>query len=454
MFINIMKDNIMFINRINELQALNDEYAKDGARFAVIYGRRRVGKTALISEFMKGKIGVYHYATTSPNSANELGRSLAAALNIPLSHKLKFENFTEVFELLIECMPKENANDTPQKLIIAIDEFQNLAIADRNFISEFQRIFDTIIAKSNVMLIICGSVISMMHSLALDYQAPLYGRRTVNFHIKPLKFKHIKEFLPSLSKLDQILIYTSFGTIPKYLQSYEENKDFVLNLKNNILDKNSYLYSEGQFLLNSEITEPASYFSILESISKGNTKIGSIASSLGVSSTYLTRYLAKLVQLDLVEKEIPITEQNPLKSKFGRYRIVDKYLNFWFYYVYKNYSLLEISNQEAVLNEIKLNFYDKFVSFAFEDVVKEMILDNPKELIGFIPTKVGRWWDNKNEIDLVALSEKNICFIECKWQNNAHTQKVLSHLIEKSKNLINDKIPSYKVFTKEWFLAT
>ncbi|OCR98935.1 hypothetical protein CFT85387_08645, partial [Campylobacter fetus subsp. testudinum] len=136
------------------------------------------------------------------------------------------------------------------------------------------------------------------------------------------------------------------------------------------------------------------------------------------------------------------------------YRIVDKYLNFWFYYVYKNYSLLEISNQEAVLNEIKLNFYDKFVSFAFEDVVKEMILDNPKELIGFIPTKVGRWWDNKNEIDLVALSEKNICFIECKWQNNAHTQKVLSHLIEKSKNLINDKIPSYKVFTKEWFLAT
>ncbi|WP_168236986.1 AAA family ATPase, partial [Campylobacter fetus] len=264
----------MFINRINELQALNDEYAKDGVRFAVIYGRRRVGKTALISEFMKGKAGVYHYATTSPNSANELGRSLAAALHIPLSHKLKFENFTEVFELLMEYMPKKSTNDTPQKLIIAIDEFQNLAVADRNFISEFQRIFDTIIAKSNVMLIICGSVISMMHSLALDYQAPLYGRRTVNFHVKPLKFKHIKEFLPSLSKLDQILIYTSFGTIPKYLQSYEENKDFVLNLKNNILDKNSYLYSEGQFLLNSEITEPASYFSILESISKGNTKIG------------------------------------------------------------------------------------------------------------------------------------------------------------------------------------
>ncbi|MBQ9292907.1 MAG: AAA family ATPase [Campylobacter sp.] len=130
----------MFINRISELQILNDEYAKNGTRFAVIYGRRRVGKTALISEFIKDKNAVYFYATTANDSADRFGKSLAKTLNLPFADKLNFENFTSVFELL-------NGVEIKDKLIIAIDEFQNLAINDKNFISEFQFIYDTIISK-------------------------------------------------------------------------------------------------------------------------------------------------------------------------------------------------------------------------------------------------------------------------------------------------------------------
>ncbi|MBQ7675057.1 MAG: ATP-binding protein [Campylobacter sp.] len=439
----------MFINRISELQILNDEYAKNGTRFAVIYGRRRVGKTALISEFIKDKNALYFYATTANDSPNRFGKALAKTLNLPFADKLNFDNFTSAFELFNEVK-------FDQKLIIAIDEFQNLAINDKNFIGEFQFIYDTIIAKKNIFLIICGSVISMFYSLVLNYNAPLYGRRTINLHIKPLKFRHICEFLPSLDRQTQLFAYCSFGSIPKYLENYDESKDFWQNLSDNILDKSSYLYAEGQFLLNSEISESASYFSILETISKGNTKISSIAGNLGVNSTYLSRYLQKLIELDLVQKELPITETNPLKSKFGRYKISDKYLAFWFYYVYKNYSFLEIDNKEAVLDEIKNNFNDRFVSFGFEEVVKEMIMDD-FSLIGFKPQKIGRWWDNKNEIDFIAFDDNNVCFIECKWQNSVKETKILSDLKEKSLNLMHDrnllgKKISYKIFTKEWFL--
>lgn len=292
----------------------------------------------------------------------------------------------------------------------------------------------------------------MMQSEVLNYNAPLYGRRTSQFHIKPVRFRHIKEFVPSLSNLEQMYLYSSFGTIPKYLNKYDSNLTFTQNIEQKILNKNSYLYSEGNFLLKSEINDSASYFSILESISKGNHKIGHIASSLGVNSSYLSKYMLRLIELDIIEKEIPITKKNPLKSKMGLYKIKDKFLNFWFYYVYKNYNYLEIEQTKSVLDEIALNFNDKFVSFAFEDFVKEDIIENPKKYINFIPTKVGRWWNNKEEIDIVAFDDKNIVFIECKWQNRVDKQKVTNKLIEKSTNIKDDRKKEYLVVTKEEYL--
>jgi AAA+ ATPase superfamily predicted ATPase len=292
----------------------------------------------------------------------------------------------------------------------------------------------------------------MMQSEVLNYSAPLYGRRTSQFHIKPILFSHIKEFLPNLSRLDQMLVYSSFGTIPKYLNEYDQNQSFMKNIEKKILNKNSYLYSEGNFLLKDEISDSASYFSILESISKGNTKIGSIASSLGVNSSYLSKYMLKLIELDIIEKLIPVTEKNPLKSKFGRYKIKDKFLNFWFYYVFKNYSYLEIEQTQTVLDEIELNFNDRFVSFAFEDFVLEDILQNPKKYLDFMPKKVGRWWNNNQEIDIVAFDDENITFIECKWQNSVDKEKVKSQLIEKSAVLKEDRVKSYLVVTKSDYL--
>ena len=247
-------------------------------------------------------------------------------------------------------------------------------------------------------------------------------------------------------------IFASFGTVPKYLELYDESRSFIENIRHNILNKNAFLYSEGNFLLKQELSDVSTYFSILETISKGSTKIGDIASRLQVPSTHITRYLAKLIDLDILVKEIPITENNPLKSKMGRYKFKDRFLNFWFYYVYKNYNQLEINQIDSVVDEIEMNFNDRFVSFAFEDFVAEDILYNPLKYIDFTPKKIGRWWNKNEEIDLVVMDERHICFIECKWQNSVNKERVKHQLIKKSKLVKHELEESFLVVSKEDFL--
>lgn len=438
----------MFVNRIDELNLLENEYQKKHATFSVIYGRRRVGKTALISKYIEDKIHIYFYATEGNllGQLENFSKEILKLTNFTYAKNIKFDTFEEALEFFSEIK-------LDKKIVLAIDEYQNLCKLDKSFSSMLQKVWDTKLSKLNIHLILCGSVFSMIQSEILAYDAPLYGRRTSNIHLKAVKFKYLDEFLPTLSKLELMNVYASFGTIPKYLQMYEIDKNFTQNLEDNILDKNSYLYSEGNFLLKSEINDIGSYFSILESISKGNTKVGDIASSLGVHSSYLPKYLSNLMELDIITKEIPVTEVNPLKSKFGRYRIKDKFLNFWFYYVYKNYSYLEINQIQIVLDEIEKNFNDRFVSFAFEDYIYEEILYNPTKYLEFIPTKVGRWWNNKEEIDLVAFNDENIVYIECKWQNKVDKKKVEKQLIEKSKLIKTDKKEYFLVLSKEDFLS-
>ena len=220
--------------------------------------------------------------------------------------------------------------------------------------------------------------------------------------LKALLAHHIHDFIPNLTQEEFMNIYASFGTIPKYLELYQAEKSFEANVNEVILDKSSFMYNEGFFLLKQEINDLSTYFSILEAISKGATKLGNIASMLEMNASQLTKYIQKLIELGYIDKEVPITEKNPLKSKSSRYRFRDNFLKFWFFYVYKNYRYLEIDLNEYVLKEIAKNFNDNFVSFAYEDFVQEQILRDPLKYLGFVPLKIGRWWNAKEEIDLVA----------------------------------------------------
>lgn len=417
-----------FIDRIDELETLEREYSRDDAAFVVIYGRRRVGKTTLINHFCENKKSIYFLATEENESENrnafknlisdKFGNELLASANL--------SSWEPIFKVIAEQAQKE-------RLVLVIDEFQYLCKANPAFSSIMQKIWDEILQKENIMLILCGSLINMMTSQVLNYDSPLYGRRTAQIKLKQIEFSYYHEFDESLSLDDQILKYAVTGGVPKYINLFTKKKNIYSAIKDNILSTGSFLYAEPEFLLQKEVSEIGSYFSVLKTIAAGNHKLSKIATSLGVPQSNLTTYLKNLIDLDIVEREIPITEENPEKSKMGLYVIKDNFISFWFKFVYPNRSLIESGQMKYVEDKIRMNLIDNHVAYVFEDICRKKVWSLLSEGISF--NRVGRWWGAKDvEIDIVAYDSlgTDMVFGECKYSKNKKGLNVLESLQNKT----------------------
>lgn len=417
-----------FIDRIDELETLEREYSRDDAAFVVIYGRRRVGKTTLINHFCENKKSIYFLATEENESENrnafknlisdKFGNELLASANL--------SSWEPIFKVIAEQAQKE-------RLVLVIDEFQYLYKANPAFSSIMQKIWDEILQKENIMLILCGSLINMMTSQVLNYDSPLYGRRTAQIKLKQIEFSYYHEFDESLSLDDQILKYAVTGGVPKYINLFTKKKNIYSAIKDNILSTGSFLYAEPEFLLQKEVSEIGSYFSVLKTIAAGNHKLSKIATSLGVPQSNLTTYLKNLIDLDIVEREIPITEENPEKSKMGLYVIKDNFISFWFKFVYPNRSLIESGQMKYVEDKIRMNLIDNHVAYVFEDICRKKVWSLLSEGISF--NRVGRWWGAKDvEIDIVAYDSvgTDMVFGECKYSKNKKGLNVLESLQNKT----------------------
>lgn len=436
--------NMKFINRKREMSTLEKEYNRENS-FVVLYGRRRTGKTTLIKEFIKDKNSFYFFADKQNESLqiNRFKNQLAEYFKDEFLKKIEINDWDTIFDYFISKIGDE-------KFVLVIDEFQYLCLMNKGFSSIFQRIYDEKIADKNIMVILCGSLISMMYSEVLSYDSPLYGRRTAQIKLQPISFEYYKEFFDNKSKRELIEFYSITGGIPKYILEFDRNKSPLWNIENNIFNKDNFLYSEPKFLLQEEINDLSRYFSILNSIALGNTKLSSICSHLGLNSSSMTSYITKLIDLDILEKEVPVTE-NIENGKKGLYKIKDNYLKFWFSYVYPYQSYLEIENLSYPLEKIK-NEFNLWVSKIYEDLARETILNNSE--IPFPIKKLGRWWNNNEEIDIVGLGDNEIIFGECKWSNKKVGLSVLLSLKEKSKSVKwnNSSRKEYFIlFSKEGF---
>lgn len=433
-----------FIDRKREMSTLEKEYNRENS-FVVLYGRRRTGKTTLIKEFIKDKNSFYFFADKQNESLqiNRFKNQLAEHFKDEFLKKIEINDWDTIFDYFINKIGDE-------KFVLVIDEFQYLCLMNKGFSSIFQRIYDEKVADKNIMVILCGSLISMMYSEVLSYDSPLYGRRTAQIKLQPISFEYYKEFFDNKSKRELIEFYSITGGIPKYILEFDRNKNPLWNIENNIFNKDNFLYSEPKFLLQEEINDLSRYFSILNSIALGNTKLSSICSHLGLNSSSMTSYITKLIDLDILEKEVPVTE-NIENGKKGLYKIKDNYLKFWFSYVYPYQSYLEIENLSYPLEKIK-NEFNLWVSKIYEDLARETILNNSE--IPFPIKKLGRWWNNNEEIDIVGLGDNEIIFGECKWSSKKVGLSVLLSLKEKSKSVKwnNSSRKEYFIlFSKEGF---
>ena len=323
-----------------------------------------------------------------------------------------------------------------QRLIIVIDEFQYIGKSNPAFLSVFQRVWDTILQGANIMLILCGSLVSMMMSQTLHHSSPLYGRRTAQLHVRPIPFVHYHEFFPdSFSQEKLIERYSITGGVPKYIEMFAKDEALPEAIRESLLDPSSFLFDEPSFLLQKEVSDIGSYFSILRIIAAGNHKLSKIAAMLQQKQTNLPRYLNVLIDLDVLAREVPVTENHPAKSKKGIYQIRDNFLRFWFQFIYPNRSYLEMGHTDVVLHRLQRNFIDNQVSFVYEQICQEKLwaLSAEGKLPGLLE-RVGRWWDNAHEIDVVGLSEADQLLIlgECKFWAGPVGMNVLTALEQKA----------------------
>ncbi|MCD6105345.1 MAG: ATP-binding protein [Thermosipho sp. (in: Bacteria)] len=446
-----------FVDRVDEMNFLEKEYNKKTSSFVVLYGRRRVGKTRLIKEFIKDKNSVYFLATEENEIENikTFQNILYSKYKIPLLSNNKVLSWNDLFYII-------STLDLTKKMVIVIDEFQYLLQSNKGFSSILQKVWDEYLKDKNIMLIISGSTLSMMKREVLSYPSPLYGRRTGQIHLKPIRFEYFKDFFEN-KDVDLIKLYSLTGGIPKYIEMLEVCGDIYDTIKENFLNVNSYFFEEPYFLLEKELKDIGSYFSLIKVIANGNNKLGKISANLGIKQTSLSYYLNKLIELDILKREVPVVEKNPQTSKKGLYKIKDKFLNFWFKFVYPYKSYIEIGNIDFVLNIIKKSFIERHVSFVYEDICREKLLNlNLKNRLPIKLSKIGRWWEKDSEINIVGIDDNNnpILFGECKYTKSPIDLDVYYLLVEKTKKLLKNKnmnldnlyfvFFSYKGYTKSF----
>lgn len=440
-----------FVNRKTEIKFLKRHYSSKSAEFIVVYGRRRVGKTELLHQFSKNKNHIYFCADMS--SKEDQLRSFSEKV-------FKFFDESKLigtpFPDWDKALRYVGSKAKKKKLILVIDEFPYLALSDKSIASVLQKVWDELLSKTKIFLVLCGSYISFMEKGVLSYKSPLYGRRTGQIYLLPLDFLSASKFFISYSPERRVETYSTLGGVPEYLLKFNQNIGLFDNIQEKILMKGEFLYDEVRFLLTEELREPKNYFAVLKSIAFGNTKLNEIFQHSGLTSRNVTsKYLDVLQELKVVEKRIPVTAEKPHKSRKGIYRINDNFIRFWFRYLFPNRSYLEDGEEQIVMKQIKMSFAI-FVSRTFEDICIQFLKKkrNSKKALSF--ERIGGWWSKNEEIDIVALNpeEESALFAEVKWRSRQVGINILEQLRKKSEIVMKKKQLKkayYALFSKSGF---
>jgi hypothetical protein len=442
----------MFFNRQIELQRLNERYAEKKAQLLIMYGRRRVGKTELLKEFVRDKPHIYFLADLS--SEKEQLQEFTERIQLFSQDTSLVQNPFANWRALFAYVSKFAQNEP---LVVIIDEYQYLQSSNRAMASMLQKAWDEELKNSSVFLVLCGSYVSFIEQELLAYKSPLYGRRTGQFYVEPLNFYQAGEFFAGFSMEDKVRAFGILGGMPAYLLQFDAKKTIAQNIKATLLQTDAFLNNEARFLLMEELKEPRNYFSILKAVAAGNTRINEIAQAGGLDRGIVVKYLDVLQNLRIIRRELPVTELKPEKSRKGIYVIQDQYLKFWFRFIMPNQSYIEENRQDFLLQQRILPFLDQYLGEVFEKICIEFL--KRLNLSSKLPLQldhIGRYWKNGTEIDLVAFdsNREQVFAGECKWSTKKVGTNILDELIVKSSSLQQEtgfKKVYYGLFSKSGF---
>jgi len=445
----------MFIGREKELASLNKLYEEDKFQLVVMYGRRRIGKTTLISEFISDKPAIYFSAQEVNDALNlsQFSRKVYNFFNVPETVGA-FSGWTSAFEFLAE-----KARES--RFILAFDEFPYAEAAERSLKSILQTAIDHEFKDTGLFMILCGSQVGFMENEVLGYKSPLFGRHTAQLKLEGFDYYDAGKMLGGFNIEDRIKLYACVGGTPHYLSQLKANESFEENIKRLFFDISGYLFNEPMMLLQQELREPAMYNSIVSAIAGGATKLNEIAVKISEDSPKVSKYLQTLVNLQIVSKVYPFGE-NPQNSRRGIYRIADKCYDFWYSFVFPNKPEIENGSGEIIADtEV---FGEKLSSYigkpAYEDVCRQYIIRKNKEkALPFLLTRFGTWWGVDNiekhvaDIDVVAdyKPAKKILLCECKWRNESTGAYEINKLLQKSRLLPDYDEYHFMFFSKSQY---
>lgn len=431
---------MQFYDRTNELAILqeNELQSYENAVFTVLMGRRRVGKTSLITKAMEGK--EYAYLFVSKDSEALLCQNFQRDLEqqIGLIIYGEITRFKDLFEVIMQEAQRRH-------LTIVFDEFQTLYKINPAIFGDIQNIWDRYKGKANINLIVLGSIQSLMKRIFEEKSEPLYGRPTSKLILRPFTINVMKQILsdanPDYSTEDLLCLYAITGGVAKYIELFIDAKCYTKEkMLNYVCRQDSYFLTEGKDLLNQEFSgEFGTYFSVLQVIASGKTKRSEIDSALQKDTGAFLQNLES--KYELINRMKPLlAKQN---GKVTAYEIRDNFLRFWFRFIYPYQSLIE-RNLFSLLRSNIANNYEGFTGRTLERYFQDKLMETEQF------TQVGNWWDRKgqNEIDLIAINEFDHSGIVAEIKRNAYKIS-MTKLQEKVSALPNKDFGVYNLELKE-----
>lgn len=441
----------MFVGREKELERMEEMYAGGRFEMAVIYGRRRVGKTTLISKFCRNKQDVIFFpALEAEKNMNitALSGAIAEYENPGTSTYPKFDDFASILEHVSKI-------GREKRLIFVIDEYPWFAESDPSVSSQLQHAIDHVMSKGKIFLILCGSSMSFMENQVLGTKSPLYGRRTAQFKVEALNYRDTAKLNPQLTNEDNARIFGVTGGIPLYACYFNGCGDFKSGLISAMLRRDSPLFEEPGNLLKQELRDPASYYALISAIAGGASRLNEIAAKSGLNTSSCAQKISVLTELGIVDRETPIFSKEGRKSL---YYVSDLLYRFWYRFIPPNSAMIQNGYGEEVCGRILESGIPSYMGAVFEKICTQYIYQNIGRL-PFFPSAIGRWWGansetkQQEEIDIVCTDQtgESALFCECKYLSEPVGEGVLETLIFRS-GLVREPLKRYyAIFSKSGF---
>jgi uncharacterized protein len=408
-----------FLNRTRELASLRTAATSDQAELVIVYGRRGVGKSTLLSRAVNGMRHVFYGATrrTLPVQLEDLTAVVRGAYPDEFVPAM-FTSVEDFLRFLAELARRHPA----EPVVAIIDELPYLADVDPGLLTVLQHWWDRSKGLANLKLFLAGSYVGFMERQVLGASAPLYNPRTGQLKLEPLRYDEAALFFPSYSPRERIEAYAVLGGMPTYLERFDPDRGLDENLLLTVLRPNTFLNREPDWLLLEDLRRDVIYGSILRAVATRNRRPSDIARSIGKASAQdITRQIEALRDLNLIRREVPITDIRRPMSRRSLYWLADNYLAFWYRYVDPNQSLITEDQRQRVLARIKQSFHEYVARPPFEEVCRQFLLraygaDRLPTDLHF--NAVGTWWNRTHEIDIVAQEGSATTLVgSCKWTN-------------------------------------